>query len=148
MDLAKQIFHFWKLQIGFSVKSLHRGIEYMNTQIAFPNTLTHYLFRIPVDWTWTMAQSSYSFDQNPEVPSHLCQVWSSITPQTVMLGGILPSIQHGHGLWARNLPLPYWLMNGAEVFWYIEILMNINEYVCCGTTATEVDEWPSFMCVE
>ena len=29
-----------------------------------------------------------------------------ITPQTVMLGRIPPSIQHGCRLWARNLPLP------------------------------------------
>ena len=28
------------------------------------------------------------------------------TPQTVMLGGIPPGIQHGHDLWGKNLTLP------------------------------------------
>ena len=51
------------------------------------------------------------------------------TPQTVMLGGIPPSIQHDRRLWARNLPLP--LMIG-EQGWGVLISIDIEEraWIC------------------
>ena len=47
------------------------------------------------------------------------------TPQTVMLGGIPPSIQYGRRLWASNLPLP--LMIG-EWSWGVLIYVDIEKY--------------------
>ena len=50
---------------------------------------------------------------------------TSRTPQTVMLGGIPPSIQHGRGLWARNLPL---LLMIGEWGWGVLIYIDTEEH--------------------
>ena len=72
-----------------------------------------------------------------------------------MLGGIPPSIQHGQGLWTRNFFLPLMTgerswgsvqFNSFDIYRYWGTYTNI-EYVWCRTTAFEVDEWPSFVCM-
>ena len=50
---------------------------------------------------------------------------SNLTPQTVMLGGIPPSIQHGRKLWAKNSPLPFMI---GEWFWGVLVYTDIEEY--------------------
>ena len=47
------------------------------------------------------------------------------TPQTVMLGGFPPSIEHGHGLLARNLLLSLMIVEwGCDVLVYVDIEEN------------------------
>ena len=63
------------------------------------------------------------------VPRRQCRIslvkWCILTLKTVMLGGIPPSIQYGHRLWARNLSLP--LMTGDKSCGVL-ICMDIEEY--------------------